>query len=467
MTMKHQIQACVLALLCAVSAAAADIELTLLQEVEPPPIPEDVSPGDIDESPFADDPVPEPEIFEKDAKNEATKNEAATIESVTNEAPCCDYCDIGAGLSDEGCTACSSIWDEPEACCDHPEHLWAEVDYLHWWVQGYAIPPLVTAAPFGNSGALDDPNAVVLLGNDRLDGGDRSGGRGRIGWWFECCETHGLQVEFFGFEREGTRLDVVSSFPDAILYRPFFNTDPFNFGPDAQQADLISVATSSQLYSVGALYRHNLKCGFEECGCRSYRLDLLAGYRHFRLNESLDIRETASFGPATFDIHDRFRADNQFHGGELGVVGNFHRGAWSVELLAKIALGNNHQTVRVFGEELTTIGGPPPSVRNGGLLAQPTNIRTETNDEFAVLPEVNAEVGYLLTDNLRLTLGYTVLWLSRAVRPGDQIDPQVDARFLDPNLVPPFVPPATRPAPRFTPSSLWAQGINVGLEWRY
>jgi len=450
--MKPQIQACVLVLLCAVSAAAADIELTLLQEVEPPPIPEDVLPADIDESPFADDPVPEPEIFEQDA---------------TTEAPCCDYCDIGGSLSDEGCSACSSIWDEPEDCCDHPEHLWAEVDYLHWWVQGYAIPPLVTAAPIGSSGALNDPNAVILLGNDRLDGGDRSGGRGRIGWWFDCCETHGLQVEFFGFEREGTRLDVVSSFPDAILYRPFFNTDPFNFGPYAQQADRISVSTSSQLYSGNALYRHNLKCGFDECGCRTYRLDFLAGYRHFRLNERLDIRETASFGPATFDIADRFRADNQFHGGELGVVGNFHRGAWSLELLAKVALGNNHQTVGVRGQEVTTIGALPPTFRNGGLLAQPTNIRTETQDEFAVLPEVNAEVGYLLTDNLRMTAGYTLLWLSRAVRPGDQIDPLVDGRFLDPNLVPPFFSPTARPAPRFTPSTLWAQGFNVGLEWRY
>ncbi|NIL95740.1 MAG: BBP7 family outer membrane beta-barrel protein, partial [Planctomycetales bacterium] len=376
-------------------------------------------------------------------------------------------CESGDQLSDQGCTACVSIWDDPSDCCDYPSHTWAELDYLHWWVQGYAIPPLVTAAPLGSSGALNDPNAVILLGSDRLDSGDRSGARARVGWWFDCCETHGIQVEFFGLEREGTRLDLVSSLPNAILYRPFFNTDPSNFGPDAQQADRISVASSSQLYSGNALYRHNWKCDFEPCGCRSYRIDFLAGYRYLRLDEDLTIRETASFGPNTFDITDRFTADNQFHGGELGVVGNFHRGDWSLELLAKVALGNNHQTVTVWGEEVTTINGLSPSIRSGGLLAQPTNIRSETRNAFAVLPEAGAELGYLLTDNLRLTVGYTILWLSHAVRPGDQIDPLVDGRFLNPNLVPPYTPPATRPAPRFTESSLWAQGIHLGLEWHY
>ncbi|MGB6045224.1 MAG: BBP7 family outer membrane beta-barrel protein, partial [Pirellulales bacterium] len=274
-------------------------------------------------------------------------------------------------------------------------------------------------------------------------------------------------AEFFGFEREGTRFDGVSNPPGSILWRPFFDADPGVLAPNAQEADAISVASSSELYSANALYRHNWKCDYDECGCRGYRVDFLAGYRHLRLNEELAIYETASFAPSVFDIEDRFHTDNRFDGGEIGVVGRYYRDDWSFELLAKIALGNNHQTVRVFGEEITTTPPGPPTIRNGGLLAQPTNIRSETRNEFAVLPELNAEVGYLLTDNFRLTFGYTFLWLSHAVRPGDQIDPVVDGRFLNPNLVPPFVPPATRPAPRFTPSSLWAQGLNAGLEWRY
>ncbi|HUS38221.1 MAG TPA: BBP7 family outer membrane beta-barrel protein [Pirellulales bacterium] len=377
----------------------------------------------------------------------------------------CAGCDDSA-TNENGYTSCLATV-QLDDCCRPLGHLWAEVDYLQWWVQGYAVPALVTSAPFGSTGAVDDPNATILLGANRLDGDTRSGARGRVGWWFDDCETHGIQAEYFGLEREGTRFDAVSNPPGAILWRPFFDADPGVLAPNAQEADAISVASSSELYSANVLYRHNWSCCYDNRCCRGYRFDFLAGYRHLRLNEDLTIYETASFGPSVFDIEDRFRTDNRFDGGEFGVVSKVYRGDWSLELLAKVALGNNHQTVRVFGEEITTTPPGPPTVRNGGLLAQPTNIRTETRNEFAVLPELNAEVGYLLTDNFRLTFGYTFLWLSRAVRPGDQIDPVVDGRFLNPNLVPPFVPPATRPAPRFTPSSLWAQGLNAGLEWRY
>ena len=84
-----------------------------------------------------------------------------------------------------------------------------------------------------------------------------------------------------------------------------------------------------------------------------------------------------------------------------------------------------------------------------------------------MIPELGVELGYLFRENVRATIGYSFVYFSHAVRPGDQIDPFVDGRYLNPGLVPPFVPPATRPAPRFSSSSLWAQGLNVGLEWRY
>jgi hypothetical protein len=84
-----------------------------------------------------------------------------------------------------------------------------------------------------------------------------------------------------------------------------------------------------------------------------------------------------------------------------------------------------------------------------------------------VIPEVNVQVGYLLRDHLRLTLGYTFLDLSHAVRPGNQIDTVVDGRFLDRNFTPPGTPPTERPARKFDSETVWLQGINLGLEWNY
>jgi hypothetical protein len=341
------------------------------------------------------------------------------------------------------------------------------LDYLQWWTQGYAVPPLVTAAPFGSRGVLGGPDTVVLLGGDRIDGDTRSGARGRLGYWFDCYQSRGVQFEIFGLQREGTDFTAVSSFPDRLIWRPFYNTDPAVDAPDAQFADQVSVASTSELYSLDFLYRHNLVCCFDDCSWSGYHVDALAGYRHFRLKEALAIRETASVFATTFDIEDHFQTDNRFDGVDLGVVGKVYRGSLSLELLAKVALGNNRQRVTVFGQEITTTSPLPPSMRPGGLLAQSTNSRQETRDRFAVIPEIGAELGYQFANDLRVTLGYSFIFLSHVVRPGDQIDPAVDGRFLDPNLVPPFTPPAQRPAPRFSPSDMWVQGLNVGLEWRY
>ena len=55
------------------------------------------------------------------------------------------------------------------------------------------------------------------------------------------------------------------------------------------------------------------------------------------------------------------------------------------------------------------------------------------------------------------------------VRPGEQID-----RVLDETQIPNFDPPGTiapagqnRPAVLFRQSDFWAQGMNLGLEFRY
>jgi hypothetical protein len=65
--------------------------------------------------------------------------------------------------------------------------------------------------------------------------------------------------------------------------------------------------------------------------------------------------------------------------------------------------------------------------------------------------------------------GYEILYWNRVVRPGDQIDHNVNLSqnaVLDPKGVGTLVGPA-QPAPLFNRSDFWAQGINLGLEYRY
>ena len=59
-------------------------------------------------------------------------------------------------------------------------------------------------------------------------------------------------------------------------------------------------------------------------------------------------------------------------------------------------------------------------------------------------------------------------WI-RVLRPGNQIDHGVNLTqnaVLDPNGVGMLVGPA-RPVPPFNRSDFWAQGLSLGLEFRY
>ena len=101
-----------------------------------------------------------------------------------------------------------------------------------------------------------------------------------------------------------------------------------------------------------------------------------------------------------------------------------------------------------------------------GRRANPERHRA-TRDAFAVVPEVGVNVGYQITESLRLFAGYSFIGWSDVARPGDQIDVG-----LNPNLIPtsatfgaPGGPP--RPALAVQRTDFWAQGVNFGVEWRY
>jgi hypothetical protein len=142
------------------------------------------------------------------------------------------------------------------------------------------------------------------------------------------------------------------------------------------------------------------------------------------------------------------------------------RGFWTFDTLLRLGVGNTRQTVTINGQ--TTVSDPndpPAQTLTGGLLAQTSNIGTYRQNEFTVVPEFNMNVGYQLTDHLRLKLGYTAIYWSNVVRAGDQI-----SRDLNPNLLPPPADPfsgALRPAFAFDTTDYWVQGINFGGEYRW
>ncbi len=377
------------------------------------------------------------------------------------------------------CGECCGVWGIPNP---NRNRFWVSAEYLLWTVKGQALPPLVTtsANPFGDNppGAIGQPGTTLLYGDQRVDHQAFSGARIGAGFWFDRCQTWGLDASFFLLARQSS--DFVASSNGAMpLFRPFVNSSLFGTGLAGNDAELVAfpglLAGTVQVHSTTALW------GFDTNIRRSLlrncngRLDLLFGYRYLDLEESLQIREsltalvpiTSNTAGDRFLVTDRFSTRNQFNGGQIGVDGEWYFfSRWSLGGFAKLALGNMHESVTINGNTVFAPVGGMPITQPGGLLAQGSNIGTFTTNHFAVVPEFGVKVGYRITDWCRAYVGYNFLYMSDVMRPGDQIDPRINtaqiARFGQAPGLP--IGPPTVP---FRQTDFWAQGVNFGLQFTW
>ena len=395
-----------------------------------------------------------------------------------------DSCGCAADLGT--CDSCGGCGPCP---CGPPGRFWVRGEYLLWWTKGMRTPPLVTTSPFGtdrqDAGVLGEYGTQILFGGNDLLEDSRSGGRIRFGLWLDCCNTYGIEADFFALDDERQSFSAESFNGSPILARPFFNavtnTEDAELVGFPQILDgRVGVEAESSLSSAGIRWRCNLCCTERECAppCHlpncdlcyapggDIRLDFLVGYRYMRLDESLLITEDLdAFSVGTqFDIFDNFDTETQFHGVDIGFIYEYHRCRWSLDLLGKIAFGNNNQQVSIDGGTTISAGGISDEF-TGGLLAQRTNIGNFERDKFAVIPEFGATLGYRLTDNIKLTMGYSLVYWNNVARPGNIID-----RTVNPNLLPPEAVPFSgplRPAFAFNDTDFWAQGLSWGAELRW
>lgn len=365
-------------------------------------------------------------------------------------------------------------------CDSYPcDRLWVRPELLAWWVQGFSVPALVTTSVPGttrlNAGRLDQRTTTVLFGDDTVGNSGRSAGRIRFGFWFDPSKTAGLEASYLGASSETTNFSD-SSANTPIIARPFFNVEPDFVGQDSELVAYpgflqgsIQVSSKSTFETLEVLYRRTLSQGPCEV------TDLLVGYRYVRLADQLSISDSktsiaTSGGIAvgtTLEELDQFNASNRFHGAEFGVVHQKYWGPWMCELTAKIALGTTNVQTSIRGQTTVTVPipgtAPDLSVTETGLLAQRTNIGVRQNDVVSVIPEVGLLMGYDVREDLRLTVGYTFMYWSSVTRAGGLIDPQLNLSQLTPGGL---TGPA-RPAYVTNDNGVWAQGLSLGLDYRF
>jgi len=385
-------------------------------------------------------------------------------------------------------------------------------EYLIGRIEGMNTPPLVI-----QDDNPDFTSADIIYGGDRILEDERDGFRITLGVWLDDYGKWGVEGDYLNLGDLDERFtagtaDGLGALNDIFIGRPANNTlesgaiprGPVSEDVDANGLDgTVTVDSRSEFRSAGIRLVHNLCCvdrlptccgDSVACGsgvdCGSgvgcpirplgricdllgkgvRRTDVLYGFRWAELNESLRITEDLETLPlpgTTFDIFDLFDTSNEFFGGEIGFQTQWEHRRWSLGLLSKIAIGNTQQRVRIDGETITTEPGGLPTVDEGGFLALPTNIGSFSRDEFSVLPELGLTLGYRITPRLRFTAGYSLIYWSNVLRPGDQIDLDINVTQVPSEDIVPDLVANDHPRFEFRQTDVWAQFLSLGAEYTW
>jgi hypothetical protein len=352
--------------------------------------------------------------------------------------------------------------------------VWIAPEFIHWQMKGIGTPALVTTAPAGSAGTLDLPSTAIAYGSNTTNQNWRSGFRVRGGYNFGDGQS-GIEAAFFVLGESNDNFAIASEGSPGV-FRPFRDAttglansqliafiDPVN---GQVLAGGVSIENTSELVGGELNYRYSLsEIGFGN------RFDVLVGYRYMSLRDKLTINSNLTAGgaaplPAGTGITsmDRFETDNTFHGGQIGFINEWQLGRMSFNLRGTVAAGWVQQEIDISGATSTTAGVSAA----GGLLAQTTNIGSQSYDRFSVIPEVGLTVGYCVTDNLRLTAGYNFLYWTNVARSAEQIDQSVNPNFIpDPTGATPPRTGVAQPAADRRDTGFWAHGLTVGLEWKW
>ena len=331
-----------------------------------------------------------------------------------------------------------------------------------------------TPVPLITDSYADAPGVNVLLGGGSVDTNPNAGFR--VTGSYRYDSRLGVEITGFYVPNRSTSSSVSSTGePGSIdLYLPYFdvtqnreNVTEISYWPEyrgSAQATLSNNLGGGEFNVTWAMPPQE-----------AWRIDLVGGFRFLQLRETYTLTTSSPYNPPNpvdiWNTTDAFDARNRFYGLQIGARAAYDKGPWVGSASGKLALGTMQQRVSVNGlletNDYNNYG--PTQTFSGAYFALPTNSGDHSRNTFAAVPEVALNLGYRVTPQATLFVGYTFLYASNVARPGDQINRNINptqsvAYGNDP---PARLVGAAQPAFNFNTTDFWAQSLSIGLAYRF
>jgi hypothetical protein len=335
---------------------------------------------------------------------------------------------------------------------------------------------------------------MIVLSNVESNvsaGGLYPGGRFSFGYWQvednpwikSGIRDLGVETIFFFLPQASVSLATGDRTPTLAV--PFFDINDrvesaFIVASPGISTGNVSAFSQANLWGMEANAWKNLYCSYPGTDCT---VSVMGGFRFLDADLLLRLHSTSVFAPtidptsefASFagnrlEVMDTFSTHNRFYGPQIGIDNrNWLFEKFYFDVAFKLAFGVTTQDLNIVGNQLRTFADGTTAVSTGGLFALTSNIGHYHRDKFTPLPEINFQFGGALTQHLTLTLGFSALYWDRFLRPGLQIQREIDITQI-PNFPPALTATPTglgNPSVPMRQADLWVMGITFGLEFKW
>jgi Putative beta barrel porin-7 (BBP7) len=181
--------------------------------------------------------------------------------------------------------------------------------------------------------------------------------------------------------------------------------------------------------------------------------------------------------------NDQIKVYNHFIGPQIGINADYHYNRWSVMTGFNLGIGVMHQVAKISSSTTQTVktetstqnaAGQITSTTNtsttnsaGGLLFSPVDVGQYSRNQFGLLPEINAKLGFKATERIKLTVGYDFLLLANVLRAPNQtqlIPYSNNLNYTANNQTQSANQTLQIPAFQYSTSNLIINGVTAGLQ---